>query len=110
MKVSVKRSSFLIFPALFGLLTLARPAAAQISDVTPPHMVSESFSPASVDVSLGPQSILVQGIGESRYGADTGASLSLSLTNTVRLYLNYDGKFRAAMQSHQGTAGVELKW
>ena len=64
----------------------------------------------SVTVSLGPQSISVQGIGESRYGADAGASASLSLSNTARLYLNYDGKFRAALQSHQGTAGVELKW
>jgi hypothetical protein len=24
--------------------------------------------------------------------------------------MNYDGKFRAAMQSHQGTLGVEYKW
>jgi uncharacterized protein with beta-barrel porin domain len=64
----------------------------------------------SVTVSLGPQSISVQGIGESRYGADAGASASLSLSNTARLYINYDGKFRAALQSHQGTAGVELKW
>jgi uncharacterized protein with beta-barrel porin domain len=64
----------------------------------------------SVTVSLGPQSISVQGIGESRYGADAGASASLSLSNTARLYLNYDGKFRAALQSHQGTAGVEVKW
>ena len=64
----------------------------------------------SVTVSLGPQSISVQGIGESRYGADAGASASLSLSNTARLYLNYDGKFRAALQSHQGTMGVELKW
>jgi uncharacterized protein with beta-barrel porin domain len=64
----------------------------------------------AVTVSLGPQSISVQGIGESRYGADTGASASLSLTNTARLYINYDGKFRAALQSHQGTMGVELKW
>ncbi len=64
----------------------------------------------SVTVSLGAQSISVQGIGESRYGADAGASASLSLSNTARLYLNYDGKFHAALQSHQGTAGVELKW
>ena len=56
------------------------------------------------------ESIAVQGIGESRYGADAGASASLSLTNTARLYFNYDGKFRAAMQSHQGTVGVELKF
>jgi hypothetical protein len=40
----------------------------------------------------------------------TGASASLSLSNTARLYINYDGKFRAAAQSHQGTFGVEFKW
>ena len=70
--------------------------------------VWQKFS--SVTVSLGAQSITVQGIGESRYGADAGASASLSLSNTARLYINYDAKFRAAMQSHQGTFGVELKW
>jgi uncharacterized protein with beta-barrel porin domain len=70
--------------------------------------VSQNFS--SVVVSLGAESITVQGIGESRYGADTGASASLSLTNTARLYLNYDAKFRAALQSHQGTMGVEFRW
>jgi uncharacterized protein with beta-barrel porin domain len=70
--------------------------------------VSQNFS--DVTVSLGPQSIIVQGIGESRYGADAGASASLSLSNTARVYINYDGKFRAAAQSHQGTFGVEFKW
>jgi uncharacterized protein with beta-barrel porin domain len=70
--------------------------------------VSQNFS--TILVSLGAQSITVQGIGESRYGADAGASASLSLSNTARLYLNYDGKFRAATRSHQGMAGVELKW
>ena len=70
--------------------------------------VSQNFS--SVTVSLGTESITLQGIGESRYGADAGASASLSLSNGARLYVNYDGKFRAAMQSHQGTLGVELKW
>ncbi len=70
--------------------------------------VVQNFS--SVSVSLGTESITVQGIGESRYGADAGASASLSLSNTARLYVNYDGKFRAATQSHQGTVGFELKW
>jgi uncharacterized protein with beta-barrel porin domain len=70
--------------------------------------VAQNFG--SILVSLGPQSIAVQGIGESQYGADAGASASLSLSNTARLYLNYDGKFRSALQSHQGTVGVELKW
>ena len=70
--------------------------------------VAQNFS--SVTVSLGTESITLQGIGESRYGADAGASASLSLSNAARLYVNYDGKFRAAMQSHQGTLGVELTW
>ena len=70
--------------------------------------VAQNFN--SVTVSLGAQSIVVQGIGESRYGADAGASASLSLSNTARLYVNYDAKYRAAMQSHQGTLGLELKW
>jgi uncharacterized protein with beta-barrel porin domain len=68
----------------------------------------QNFS--DITVSLGTQSITLQGIGESRYGADAGASASLSLSNTARVYLNYDAKFRAAMQSHQGTLGVEFKW
>jgi uncharacterized protein with beta-barrel porin domain len=68
----------------------------------------QNFS--DITVSLGGQSVTFQGIGESRYGADAGASASLSLTNTARLYVNYDAKIRAAMQSHQGTVGVELKW
>lgn len=70
--------------------------------------VVQNFS--DVTVSLGSQSITLQGIGESQYGADAGASASLSLTSTARLYLNYDAKFRAAMQSHQGTLGVEFRW
>lgn len=69
---------------------------------------SQDFS--SVVVSLGAQSITVQGIGESRFGADAGAAASLSLSNTARIYLNYDARFRAALQSHQGTLGVEFKW
>jgi uncharacterized protein with beta-barrel porin domain len=70
--------------------------------------VHQSFS--NVTVSLGAESITVQGIGESQYGADAGASASLSLSNTARLYLNYDGKFRAYSQSHQGMLGVEFKF
>jgi uncharacterized protein with beta-barrel porin domain len=70
--------------------------------------VAQNFG--SSIVSLGADSITVQGIGESQYGADAGASASLSLSNTARLYVNYDGKFRAAIQSHQGTLGVEFKW
>jgi uncharacterized protein with beta-barrel porin domain len=64
----------------------------------------------SVLVNLGTQSISVAGIGESRYGADAGAAASLSFSNTARVYLNYDGKFRSNLTSHQGTLGLELKF
>lgn len=64
----------------------------------------------SVQVSLGTQNIIVPGIGESRYGMDAGASASLSLTHTARLYVNYDGKFRNELTSHQGTIGFEYRW
>jgi uncharacterized protein with beta-barrel porin domain len=70
--------------------------------------VAQNFGASTV--SLGTESITVQGIGESRYGADAGASASLILSNTARLYVNYDGKYRTALQSHQGTVGVELRW
>lgn len=64
----------------------------------------------SIQVSLGTQSIVVPGIGESRYGMDAGASASLSLTSVARLYVNYDGKFRNELTSHQGTVGFEYRW
>lgn len=70
--------------------------------------VVQNFS--DITVTLGSESLTLQGIGESRFGADAGASASLSVSNTARLYINYDAKFRAAMQSHQGSVGVEFKW
>jgi len=71
--------------------------------------VLQNFGAVTVSIP-GFQSISVQGVGESRYGADAGAAASLSLSNALRLYAHYDGKFRAAYQSHQGTVGLELKW
>jgi uncharacterized protein with beta-barrel porin domain len=64
----------------------------------------------SIQVSLGAQNIVVPGIGESRYGLDTGAAASLGLTSTARLYVNYDAKFRNELRSHQGTVGFEYRW
>ncbi|OQW54036.1 MAG: autotransporter protein [Proteobacteria bacterium SG_bin9] len=65
---------------------------------------------SSVQVSLGTNTIAVQGVRESRYGADAGASLSVGLTNAIRMYLSYDGKFRNGFESHQGLLGFEVKW
>lgn len=69
----------------------------------------QSFSPVTVSLA-GFQPVSVQGIGESRYGADAGAAISLSFTNNFRVYARYDGKFREHFESHQGTAGFEVKW
>ncbi|HKS18469.1 MAG TPA: autotransporter outer membrane beta-barrel domain-containing protein [Bradyrhizobium sp.] len=71
--------------------------------------VQQNFGAVTVSIP-GFQSISVQGIGESRYGADAGAAASLSLASNFRLYAHYDGKFRAAYQSHQGTVGLEVRW
>lgn len=69
----------------------------------------QSFGAVIVSIP-GFQPVTVQGIGESRHGADVGAAASLSLSNTFRLYARYDGKFREHFESHQGTAGLEVKW
>jgi uncharacterized protein with beta-barrel porin domain len=69
----------------------------------------QNFSPVLVSIP-GFQPVSVTGIGESRYGADAGAAASLSLSNNFRLYARYDGKFREHFDSHQGTAGLEVRW
>ena len=55
-----------------------------------------------------PRSIV--GIAESRLGVDAGLSASARLSQALRLYAIYDGRFRTNMVSHGGTLGVEFKW
>ena len=69
----------------------------------------QAFSTVTVSIP-GFQPVSVTGIGESRYGADAGAAASLSVTNNIRFYGRYDGKFREHFVSHQGTAGIEVRW
>lgn len=52
----------------------------------------------------------IQGVEESRYGFETGATGSVFLTESARLYMIYDGKFRDGFQQHGGTLGLEIKW
>ncbi|WP_458756207.1 autotransporter outer membrane beta-barrel domain-containing protein [Afipia sp. TerB] len=84
----------------------------QIVDVSAYGKFVDNFTQnvSAVQVSLGANSIAVQGIRESMYGADAGAGLSWIISRTARLYANYDGKFRDGFTSHQGTLGLELKW
>lgn len=69
----------------------------------------QSFGAVTVSIP-GFLPVNVTGIGESRYGADIGAAASLSLTNQFRLYARYDGRLRSSFQSHQGVAGLEVRW
>jgi outer membrane autotransporter protein len=64
----------------------------------------------TIAVSTNGQTVTVQGIVESRTGADAGAGLSFGLSQAARIYANYDGKFRSNFVSHQGTVGLEVKW
>jgi len=52
----------------------------------------------------------VNGIRESNLGADAGATLSAKVTDLMRLYIVYDGRFRSNLTSHSGTVGAEFRW
>jgi uncharacterized protein with beta-barrel porin domain len=54
--------------------------------------------------------VSVQGVGESRLGADLGAAATYRLSSMMRFYAAYDGRFRSNFTSHTGTLGVELRW
>lgn len=70
--------------------------------------VEQHIDPSALTASG--QSITVQGVFESQYGADAGGGLSYGISEAVRVYANYDGKFRQNFTSHQGTLGVEVRW
>ena len=52
----------------------------------------------------------VNGIRESTLGADAGAALSAKVTDAMRLYIVYDGRYRSNLTSHSGTVGAEFRW
>ncbi|HEY0219856.1 MAG TPA: autotransporter outer membrane beta-barrel domain-containing protein [Afipia sp.] len=87
-------------------------AGQQIMDISAYGKFVDNFAQnmGTVDVTLGNSSIAVQGIRESTLGADAGANISWMMTDKMRLYANYDGKYRSSFNSHQGTLGFELKW
>jgi outer membrane autotransporter protein len=53
---------------------------------------------------------LVSGVRESTLGADAGATLSAKITDMVRLYAVYDGRFRSNFTAHSGTVGAEIRF
>ena len=53
---------------------------------------------------------LVPGVLDDRFEFATGASTSVRLSDAVRLYAVYDGRFRDGFSSHAGTLGLEYRW
>jgi uncharacterized protein with beta-barrel porin domain len=73
--------------------------------------LSQKFGQFQIsDPSGGTIPRLVGGFFESRTGADAGAALTAKLSEAVRLYALYDGRYRGNFVSHTGTVGAEFRW
>jgi hypothetical protein len=77
---------------LFALALLAAPgvASAQVSDTTPPTLVSVGFSPSPVDVSAGPQTVTVS------------LGITDDLSGVSFEYLNYGQRVGIVFRSPSG--------
>ena len=53
---------------------------------------------------------LVPGVVDDRFEFDAGASTSVRLSDALRLYAIYDGRFRDGFTAHAGTIGFEYRW
>jgi len=79
---------------------------AKAVDILVQHVPTLTVSAVS-----GPATpVTVFGVTESKYGVDAGATASLRLSATTRLYAIYDGKFRDGFTSHGGSLGLEFRW
>ena len=53
---------------------------------------------------------LIPGVIDDRFEFDAGASASVKLSDALRLYALYDGRFRDGFTAHAGTLGFEYRW
>jgi uncharacterized protein with beta-barrel porin domain len=73
--------------------------------------LSQNFGALEISDPAGfNQPQLVAGVRESVLGADAGATLSAKVTEVVRLYAVYDGRFRSNFNAHTGTLGAEFRF
>lgn len=84
---------------MFDLSGYARVVNIVSQDISLLSMSAPGFIPISV-----------QGVSESRAGLDAGAGATWRLSQAMRLYAVYDGRFLSNFQSHAGTLGLELRW
>jgi outer membrane autotransporter protein len=85
--------------SIFDLAAYGRLVQIVAQDISAVQFSAAGFTP-----------VAVQGVAESRTGLDAGAAASLQLSQALRLYAVYDGRFLSNFQSHGGTIGLELRW
>jgi len=73
-------------------------------------IVSQNLQPLLATPLSGIPALLVPGIADARVEFATGTSFGLRLASNMRVYVNYDGRFRSDFESHSGTAGMEVRW
>ena len=73
--------------------------------------LSQNFGTQTVLLANEPSLLLlVLAVRESQLGADAGATLSAKVTDAMRIYIVYDGRYRSNLTSHSGTAGAEFRF
>lgn len=73
-------------------------------------IVSQDLQPLLATPLGGIPALLVPAIADARVEFATGASFGLRLASNMRIYVNYDGRFRSDFESHSGTVGMEFRW
>jgi hypothetical protein len=73
--------------------------------------LQQDISAVQVSTASGPVAArLIQGVKESQFGFDGGATASVRLSPLACLYAMYDARLRDGSDSHTGTMGLELRW
>jgi uncharacterized protein with beta-barrel porin domain len=73
-------------------------------------IVSQDVPALLVTPLNGTPALVVPGVLDKSIEFATGTSLGLRLTSNIRVYVNYDGRFRSDFDSHAGTVGMEYRW
>jgi uncharacterized protein with beta-barrel porin domain len=71
----------------------------------------QDISAVQATTAIGPAaSRSIQGVKESQFGLDGGATFSIKPSTMTRLYAMYDVRLRDGYDSHTGTLGFEARW
>ncbi len=74
------------------------------------YMDTENDTSASFSSLVGSPSFTVRGIDVDDDSAVVGAGLGARLSDSVRAFLGYEGRFGELETDHQGQGGIEIRW